>query len=93
MTEKTVWQITHSCGHQAERNLSDRAPDRRAGVAEWLAKEERTDCWRAAKHRYCSDQASDSACSSARLASSHATLSCSSRIDAPSPVVSAIIAF
>ena len=46
---KTIWQITHSCGHQAERDLSGRASDRRAGFAEWLAKQECTDCWRAAK--------------------------------------------
>ncbi|MFI6062826.1 hypothetical protein [Streptomyces sp. NPDC051286] len=25
---KTICQITHSCGHQAERDLSDRAADR-----------------------------------------------------------------
>ncbi|MEV0914207.1 hypothetical protein AB0I93_08060 [Streptomyces sp. NPDC049967] len=36
----TIWQITHSCGHSAERDLSDRAADRRAGFAEWLAKQE-----------------------------------------------------
>ncbi|MFF3536397.1 hypothetical protein ACFYXP_20920 [Streptomyces sp. NPDC002466] len=46
---KTVWPITHSCGHQTERDLSDRPADRRAGFAEWLAKQECTDCWRAAK--------------------------------------------
>lgn len=45
----TIWQITYSCGHQADRDLSDRAADRRAGFAEWLAKQECTDCWRAAK--------------------------------------------
>jgi hypothetical protein len=49
MAVKTIWQIAHSCGHQAERDLSDRAADRRAGFAEWLAKQECTDCWRAAK--------------------------------------------
>ncbi|WP_405848518.1 hypothetical protein [Streptomyces sp. NBC_01518] len=49
MAVKTIWQITHSCGHPAERDLSDRAADCRAGFAEWLAKQERTDCWRAAK--------------------------------------------
>lgn len=46
---KTIWPITHSCGHHAERDLSGRAADRRAGFAEWLAKQECTDCWRAAK--------------------------------------------
>lgn len=49
MAVKTIWQITHSCGHQAQRDLSDRAADRRAGFAEWLAKQECSDCWRAAK--------------------------------------------
>ncbi|MGW1295920.1 hypothetical protein [Streptomyces sp. NPDC002533] len=49
MAVKTIWPITHSCGHHAERDLSGRAADRRAGFAEWLAKQECTDCWRAAK--------------------------------------------
>ncbi|MFE4826767.1 hypothetical protein [Streptomyces sp. NPDC056672] len=46
---KKLWHITHSCGHKAERDLSDRAADRRAGFAEWLANRECTDCWRAAR--------------------------------------------
>lgn len=46
---KTIWPITHSCGHHAERDLSGRAADRRAGFSEWLAKHECTDCWRAAE--------------------------------------------
>ncbi|MFD7124214.1 MULTISPECIES: hypothetical protein [Streptomyces] len=49
MAVKTIWPITHSCGHHTERDLSSRAADRRAGFAEWLAKQECTDCWRAAK--------------------------------------------
>lgn len=49
MVVKTIWQITHSCNHAAARDLSDRAADRRAGFAEWLAKQECTDCWRSAK--------------------------------------------
>ena len=49
MAVKTIWQINHSCGHRAERDLSDRAADRRAGFAEWLAKQDCTACWRAAK--------------------------------------------
>nr|BFD94082.1 hypothetical protein KitaXyl93_54420 [Kitasatospora sp. Xyl93] len=49
MAVKKVWQITHSCGHEVERNLGDRPADRRAGFAEWLAKQECTDCWRSAK--------------------------------------------
>jgi len=44
-----TWQITHSCGHRTKRDLSDRAADRRAGFAEWLAEQERTGCRRAAK--------------------------------------------
>ncbi|GAA3168059.1 hypothetical protein GCM10017688_15330 [Streptomyces ramulosus] len=40
MAVKTIWQIAHSCGHSAERDLSDRAADRRAGFAAWLAKQE-----------------------------------------------------
>ncbi|MCD0485235.1 hypothetical protein LO771_23325 [Streptacidiphilus sp. ASG 303] len=49
MAVKTTWQIIHSCGHEAERDLSDRAADRRVGFAEWLARQECTDCWRDAK--------------------------------------------
>ena len=49
MAVKTIWPITFACGHQAERDLSDRAADRRAGFAEWLAKQSCTDCWRASK--------------------------------------------
>ncbi|MFD8916025.1 hypothetical protein [Streptomyces sp. NPDC059575] len=47
MAVKTIWPIHHTCGHQADRDLSDRAADRRAGFAEWLAKQKCTDCWRA----------------------------------------------
>ncbi|MFB7620049.1 hypothetical protein [Kitasatospora sp. NPDC056181] len=49
MAVKTVWTITHSCGHESERDLGDRPADRRAGFADWLAKQDCTDCWRAAK--------------------------------------------
>ncbi|MFJ9468712.1 hypothetical protein [Streptomyces caniferus] len=49
MAVKIIWPITHSCGHQANRDLSDRAADRRAGFAEWLAKQACTECWRASK--------------------------------------------
>ncbi|MEU4180801.1 hypothetical protein [Streptomyces sp. NPDC026589] len=49
MAVKTIWPITHSCGHHTARDLSGRAADRRAGFAEWLAKQECTDCWRTAK--------------------------------------------
>lgn len=49
MAVKTIWKITHSCGHLGDRDLSDRGADHRAGFAEWLAKQACTDCWRAAK--------------------------------------------
>lgn len=57
MTVKTLWQIDHACGHRTERDLSDRAADRRAGFAEWLAKQPCTDCWRAAKNDNEADKA------------------------------------
>ena len=46
---KKIWDVTHSCGHEASRDLSNRAADRRAGFAAWLATQECTDCWRSAK--------------------------------------------
>ncbi|WP_441245289.1 hypothetical protein [Kitasatospora sp. McL0602] len=49
MAVKKVWKITHSCGHHSERDLGNRPADRRAGFADWLAKQDCTDCWRAAK--------------------------------------------
>ncbi|MEU9397087.1 hypothetical protein AB0D86_44755 [Streptomyces sp. NPDC048324] len=49
MAVKTIWHIDFLCGHSGARDLSDRAADRRAGFAEWLAKQECTDCWRSAK--------------------------------------------
>ncbi|WP_416484236.1 hypothetical protein [Streptomyces sp. CL12] len=49
MAVKTIWHITHSCAHETDRDLSDRPADRRAGFADWLAKQLCTDCWRAAK--------------------------------------------
>lgn len=49
MAVKTIWKITHSCGHEESRDLSGRAADRRAGFAEWLATQECNDCWRSAK--------------------------------------------
>ncbi|MFI6948208.1 hypothetical protein [Streptomyces sp. NPDC050422] len=57
MAVKTIWKITHSCGHQGERDLSDRAADRRAGFAEWLTRQACTDCWRAAREGDEQDQA------------------------------------
>jgi hypothetical protein len=46
MAVKTQWSITHACGHVAERDLSDRRADERAGFARWLATKDCTDCWR-----------------------------------------------
>ncbi|MGJ5799829.1 hypothetical protein ACSCB1_11970 [Streptomyces europaeiscabiei] len=46
---KTIWHIDFLCGHSVARDLSDRAADRHAGFAEWLAKQECSDCWRASK--------------------------------------------
>lgn len=42
MAIQKVWSIDHRCGHSAERDLSDRKPDKRAGFAKWLAS---TDCF------------------------------------------------
>jgi hypothetical protein len=36
MAVKTIYQITHSCGHIAERDLGDRRADERAGLVRWL---------------------------------------------------------
>ncbi|MFJ8442858.1 hypothetical protein [Kitasatospora griseola] len=49
MAVKKVWKITHVCGHTSDRDLSARPADRRAGFADWLAKQECTACWRAAR--------------------------------------------
>jgi hypothetical protein len=49
MAVKKTWHIAYACGHAADRDLSDRPADRRAGFAEWLSRQECTDCWRAAK--------------------------------------------
>jgi hypothetical protein len=46
MAVKKIWHITHTCGHESDRDLSTRPADRRAGFAEWLARQECTDCWR-----------------------------------------------
>lgn len=48
MTVKRIWPVTHTCGHLAERDLSDRAADERAGFARWLGERPCADCWRAA---------------------------------------------
>ncbi|MFG3348665.1 hypothetical protein ACGF1Z_26845 [Streptomyces sp. NPDC048018] len=49
MPVKTVWTVVHSCGHEVTHNLADRAADRRAGFARWLAGRECTECWKAAR--------------------------------------------
>ncbi|MFF5721379.1 hypothetical protein [Streptomyces buecherae] len=57
MAVKTIWTITHSCGHQVDRNLADRPADRRAGFAQWLTRQECTTCWRAARNESEQDRA------------------------------------
>ncbi|MFF2078575.1 hypothetical protein ACFVXG_27945 [Kitasatospora sp. NPDC058162] len=69
MAVKKVWQITHSCGHETERDLGDRPADRRASFAQWLAKQECTDCWRAAK---AGDEAEKAAWLAAKRTAEHA---------------------
>ncbi|WP_058043948.1 hypothetical protein [Streptomyces roseifaciens] len=49
MAVRTHWTIDHTCGHQAEHDLSDRAADRRAGFARWLEARDCSDCWKAAR--------------------------------------------
>ncbi|MFF4453806.1 hypothetical protein [Streptomyces goshikiensis] len=49
MAVKTIWPIHYACGHKDDRDLSTRPADRRAGFAEWLAKQQCTDCWRASE--------------------------------------------
>lgn len=48
MAIQKMWAIDHRCGHSAERDLSDRTPDRRAGFAKWLAS---TDCFECYKKK------------------------------------------
>ncbi|SHN22972.1 hypothetical protein [Actinacidiphila paucisporea] len=43
---KTIYQITHSCGHMAERDLGGRRADERAGFARWLTERPCTECWK-----------------------------------------------
>jgi hypothetical protein len=47
MAVKTIWNIEHACGHNADANLSDKRADQRAGFARWLATKDCDDCWRA----------------------------------------------
>ncbi|WP_431031233.1 hypothetical protein [Plantibacter sp. RU18] len=47
MAVKTVWNITHSCGHESEKDLSAKAAGERAGFAEWLGGKPCFDCFRA----------------------------------------------
>ncbi|MFB9556861.1 MFS transporter [Streptomyces roseoviridis] len=49
MPVKTVWTVAHSCGHEVTHDLSDRAADRRARFARWLAGRVCTDCWKASR--------------------------------------------
>ncbi|MDN6301443.1 MAG: hypothetical protein L0J57_00120 [Brachybacterium sp.] len=52
MAIQKVWSIDHQCGHSADRDLSDRAADKRAGFAKWLAS---TDCFECYKKKNRSD--------------------------------------
>ncbi|WP_346012321.1 hypothetical protein [Streptomyces sp. SID3343] len=45
----THWTIDHVCGHQADKDLSHKAADERAGFARWLATRDCTACWQAAR--------------------------------------------
>ncbi|KQQ18756.1 hypothetical protein ASF48_17720 [Rathayibacter sp. Leaf299] len=47
MALPTVFEIEHSCGHVAERDLSDKPAGKRAGLAEWLGKSPCFDCFKA----------------------------------------------
>ncbi|MGK4906428.1 hypothetical protein [Streptomyces albus] len=49
MTIRTHWDIEHACGHEVTHDLSERAADRRAGFARWLAARDCTDCWKASR--------------------------------------------
>ena len=48
MAVKTHYNITHSCGHTATRDLSHKAAGDRSGLASWFAKKPCFDCHRAA---------------------------------------------
>ncbi|CAL9365282.1 hypothetical protein SUDANB105_00750 [Streptomyces sp. enrichment culture] len=49
MAVRTQWNVLHSCGHEITHDLSDRAADKRAGFARWLATKDCTDCWKATR--------------------------------------------
>lgn len=49
MTVRLKWPVEHACGHTVVHDLSDRAADRRAGFARWLASRDCSDCWKAAR--------------------------------------------
>ncbi|MFD3997409.1 hypothetical protein [Streptomyces sp. NPDC058583] len=49
MPVKTIWTVIHNCEHEATHDLSDRAADRRAGFARWLAGRACSDCWKASR--------------------------------------------
>ncbi|MGK4579606.1 hypothetical protein [Kitasatospora sp. HPMI-4] len=57
MAVKKIWTIDHSCGHEVQRDLSERPADRRAGFAAWLAKRDCTDCWKADRDGTAEDKA------------------------------------
>ncbi|MGW2046203.1 hypothetical protein ACWCPF_13610 [Streptomyces sp. NPDC001858] len=49
MRVRTTWNVEHACGHEFVHDLSDRAADRRAGFARWLAGRDCTDCWKVSR--------------------------------------------
>ncbi|MFF2277933.1 hypothetical protein [Agromyces sp. NPDC058126] len=48
MAVKTEHEITYKCGHDGVRDLSDKPAGKRAGFAEWLAKQPCFECHRKA---------------------------------------------
>ncbi|MFF2955690.1 hypothetical protein ACFVVU_30630 [Kitasatospora sp. NPDC057965] len=57
MPIKTIWAVTHGCGHDADHDLSSRPADQRAGYARWLAGRDCTACWRAQRDADGADRA------------------------------------
>jgi len=49
MAVRTIWSVTHACGHEVSTDLSDKPADKRAAFARWLAGRDCTDCWRASR--------------------------------------------
>ncbi|KPI02852.1 hypothetical protein OK074_5002 [Actinobacteria bacterium OK074] len=51
MAVRKTWTIVHRCGHEHDRDLSDRPADRRASFARWLQERDCTDCWRTSREK------------------------------------------